>query len=188
MQAIRGCLRTVRRIGIIHQIPIYVMFEDETRGIKPGTQNYKLAFYIKLVIAACQKGIIPVIKYLTAHDMTPNSPAIFIPLLAEPIVTQHLRVKVVCLVGRVVHMRLRAFKEEEAVVINQLGATVKMEKGGDVPSTFVVDELFDVISVSFTVPKAPRLEITDIASLEIESGRIKFVGLCEIGHAHAEMT
>jgi hypothetical protein len=175
-------------MGIIHQVPIYVMFDDETRGIKPGTQNYKLACYMKLVIATCQKGIIPVIKYLTAHDMTPNSPAIFIPFLTEIIVTQHLRVKVVCFEGRVVHMRLGAFKEEETVVINQLGATVKMKKDGDVPSTFVVEELFDVISVSFTVPKAPGLGITDIASLEIESGRIKFVGLCEIGHAHAEMT
>lgn len=37
---------------------------------------------------------IPIVKYLTTHDMSTNSPAILIPLLPKPVVSQQLGVKV----------------------------------------------------------------------------------------------
>ena len=39
-------------------------------------------------------GGIPIIEDLTAHDMTSNAPAVFIPLATEPVVTQHLGVEI----------------------------------------------------------------------------------------------
>lgn len=41
----------------------------------------------------------PIVKDLTSHDMTTNSPAVFIALTAEPVVSQHLRIEIMCLEG-----------------------------------------------------------------------------------------
>lgn len=50
--------------------------------------------------------------------MATNAPAVLIPLTAEPVVTQHLRVKVMGLERGVMYVRLGAFEEEEAMVID----------------------------------------------------------------------
>lgn len=41
---------------------------------------------------------IPVVEYLTAHDVSANTPAVFISFLAKPVVTQKLSVEVMGLV------------------------------------------------------------------------------------------
>lgn len=46
----------------------------------------------------------PIIKNLTAHNMPTNTPAILIPLLPEPMVSQQLGIKVMRLERRMVHM------------------------------------------------------------------------------------
>lgn len=91
---------------------------------------------------------IPVIKDLTTHDMTTNSPAVLIPFATKPVVPQNLRVKVVRFVRRVVNVRLGAFEKEETVMVHQLGATVEMEKRCDVSSTLVVNQLLHSVSTS----------------------------------------
>ena len=86
------------------------------------------------------KGL-PVIEDLAAHDVAPDAPAVGVPLLAEPVVAQHLGVKVVRLERRVVDVHLGALEEEEAVVVDQVVAAVQAEEDGDVDLFVVVDEL-----------------------------------------------
>jgi len=60
----------------------------------------------------------PVVKNLTAHHVPPDAPAVGVPLVAQPVVTQNLRVKVVRLEGRVVDVHLWTLEKEEAVVVD----------------------------------------------------------------------
>jgi hypothetical protein len=59
----------------------------------------------------------------------------------KPVVAQDLRVEVVRLKGRVVHVALGALEEEEAVVVDELVAAVEPEEDGLVDALVVVDEL-----------------------------------------------
>lgn len=55
--------------------------------------------------------------------MSPNTPAVLVALLSQPIVTQNLGVEVDRLEGGVVDVRFGPFEEEEAVVVDRLGAS-----------------------------------------------------------------
>lgn len=83
----------------------------------------------------------PIVKNLTSHDMTTNPPAVFVAFTPEPVVAQHLSIEIVCLEGGVVYVGLWAFEEEEAVVVDQLGATVQVEEGGYVSPGRIVNQL-----------------------------------------------
>lgn len=39
------------------------------------------------------------------------------------------------------HVRFRSFKEEEAVMVNRLQASIQMQKGGDISSLVIIDQL-----------------------------------------------
>lgn len=67
---------------------------------------------------------IPVIKDLTSHDVTSYTPAVLIPLAAQPVMTQHLSVEIMCFKRRVMYVRLGTFKEEKAMVIDQFRTTI----------------------------------------------------------------
>lgn len=70
--------------------------------------------------------------------MPPHPPAICIPLVAQPVMPQHLSVKVVRLKRRVVDVHLGPLKEEEAVMVDTLLATVQPEEDGDIDALIVV--------------------------------------------------
>lgn len=118
VQIIRRSLSMMRRLSHIQQIAIDVVLEDEARGVKP------------------------VVKDLAAHDVPADAPAVGVPLVTQPIMTQNLGVEVVRLEGGVVHVHLWPFEEEEAVVVYQLVAAVKAEEDCFVYTFFVVHELF----------------------------------------------
>lgn len=63
--------------------------------------------------------------------MPTHAPAVLVPLVPQPVVAQHLRVKVVRLERRVVHVELGALEEEEAVVIDVFLAAAEAEEDGD---------------------------------------------------------
>lgn len=73
--------------------------------------------------------------------MAPDAPAVSVPLLAQPIVTQDLGVKVVRLERGMMDMHLGAFEKEEAVVVDELVAPVETEEDGDVDVVVVVHKL-----------------------------------------------
>lgn len=74
--------------------------------------------------------------------MPPNTPAVFPPLVAEPIVTQNLCVVVVRLKRRVMDVRRPGpLEEEEAVVVDELVSAVESEEHGHVDALVVVDQL-----------------------------------------------
>lgn len=128
----------------------------------------------------------PVIENLATHDMTANPPTVLITLVAKPVVAQDLGVKVVCFERRVVHMRLGALEEEEAVVINLDEAAVEMQECGSIPPILVVNQLLRSYQ---TLPRQHRLVEKDtyITGLEVEPGCVKHKGLCKVRHAHSEM-
>jgi predicted transcriptional regulator len=74
--------------------------------------------------------------------VAPDAPAVLIAFVAQPVVAEDLGVEVVRLEGRVVHVRLGPLEEEEAVVVDALGAAVEAEKDGLVDAGVIVDELF----------------------------------------------
>lgn len=78
--------------------------------------------------------------------MPPDAPAVRVPLVAQPVVPQHLGVKVVRLKRGMVDVHFGALKEEEAVVVDQLVAAVEAEEDGDVDVLVVVDELVSLFS------------------------------------------
>ena len=88
-----------------------------------------------------QQENLPVVKDLTPHHMATDAPAVGIPLVAQPVVTEHLGVKVVCLERRVVDVHLGPLEEEEAVVVDQVVAAVQPEEDGYVDVVVVVDQL-----------------------------------------------
>lgn len=63
---------------------------------------------------------LPVIENLASHDMASYAPAILVSLEAQPIVSQHLSVKVVRLKGRMMHVAFWPFEEEEGVMVHKL--------------------------------------------------------------------
>lgn len=123
MQAVRGRQGALRRVGIVEQITIDVVLQHEPAGVKP------------------------VVKYLAPHDVPAHAPAVLIPLVPQPVVAQDLGVEVVRLEGRVVHVAPFTLKEEEAVVVDLLVATVEAEEDGYVFAVVVVDELVRVLII-----------------------------------------
>jgi uncharacterized lipoprotein YmbA len=66
----------------------------------------------------------PIIKDLTAHDMSADTPAVVIALVPQPIMTKNLNVKVVRFKGAVVNMALWTLEKEEGMMIDGVGTTV----------------------------------------------------------------
>ena len=83
--------------------------------------------------------------------MPSDTPTVLIALVPQPVVTQNLSIKVVCLKGRVMNMHLWAFEEKEAVVVDLDVATVQSEEDGDILAGIVMDELPRGISQAFWV-------------------------------------
>jgi hypothetical protein len=73
--------------------------------------------------------------------MAPDTPAVLVSPLAQPIMAQNLGVKVVRLKRGVMDVHLGAFEKEEAVVVDKLVASVEPEEDGDVDLVVVVNEL-----------------------------------------------
>ena len=117
MQIIWCGLSSVYRGIMINQIPIHIMLQDKLGRIKP------------------------VIKDLAAHDVPPDAPAVGVALLAQPVVAEHLGVKVVGFEGGVVDVRLGTLEEEEAVVVDEFGAAVETEEDGYIDVVVVMHEL-----------------------------------------------
>jgi len=114
-----------------------------------------------------------------------DAPAVGVPLLAEPVVAEHLGVKVVGLERRVVDVHLGALEEEEAVVVDQLVAAVEAEEDGDVDVFVVVDKLGRLVSTETNIQD--WWGGTHLAGVEVEVGRVEFVALGKVGHAHAKV-
>lgn len=50
--------------------------------------------------------------------MTSDAPTVFVPLAAEPVVSQHLCIKIMRLKRGMMHVRPGTFKEKEAMMID----------------------------------------------------------------------
>ncbi len=105
------------RLGLVQQIAVDVVLEDEPRRIEP------------------------VVEDLAAHDVPSHAPAVLISRMTQPVVPEHLGVEVVRLEGRVVHVVLGSLEEEEAVVVYELVSAVQAEEGRDVDLLVVVYQL-----------------------------------------------
>lgn len=57
--------------------------------------------------------------------MSSHTPAVLVPFVPKPVVSQYLGVKIVRLKGRMMDVRFRAFEEEKAVMVNQLFASLE---------------------------------------------------------------
>lgn len=144
MQITRARQGPLRRVRIIHQIPIGIML------------HYKLA------------RIKPIVEDLAPHDMPPYAPAVLVALVPQPVVAQHLRVVVERLKAAVVHVRgARALEEEEAVVVDLLGALVEAEEDGHVFARRGVDQL---------------------GRQQVEVGREELVFFLVVGYAEPEVS
>ncbi len=117
VQAVWSRLGVVRRFGLVQEIAVDVVLEDEARRVEP------------------------IIEYLAAHYVPAHAPAVLVAVLPEPVVAQHLGVEIVRLEGRMMHVVLGALEEEEAVMIYKLIASVQAEEGCDVYIVIVVHEL-----------------------------------------------
>lgn len=100
----------MRRRILIDHVAVRVVLHDEATGVKP------------------------VVEDLRAHDMPPYAPHLLVLLLDQPLVTHHLCVKVLHLVGGVVDLCSRLMRpvmpcDQEAVVIRVLSAEVQVIKG-----------------------------------------------------------
>ena len=84
---------------------------------------------------------IPVIENLTPQYMSPDAPTILIALLDQPIVSEHLGVKIKHLEGRMMHVHFGTLEEEEAVVVDELLAAVQMHECHDVAALTVVQHV-----------------------------------------------
>lgn len=142
MQTIRRCPGALRRICIVQQITIDIMLQDEPTRIKP------------------------IIEDLTPHDVSTYTPAVLVALVPQPVVTEDLGVKVVCLKGRVMNMALWTLEEEEGVVVDLLATAVEAEEDCFIFAASIVNEL---------------------AGIKVEILRVEFIAFLEIGHAHAVM-
>lgn len=145
MQPIRAGLGALRGVLLVEQVAVDVVLEDELGRVEP------------------------VVEDLAAHDVPADAPAVLVALVAQPVVTQDLGVEVVRLEGRVVHMALGTLEEEEAVVVDLLGAAVQPEKDGYVLVLVVVVELFLLVSAGLW--RALKVNVwlwTDLAGVEVE--------------------
>jgi hypothetical protein len=68
--------------------------------------------------------IIPIIKDLAAHDMSSHTPTVLVAFVAEPVVAQHLCVKIMCFKRGVMDMAFRSLEEEETVVVDELSTSI----------------------------------------------------------------
>lgn len=118
MQTIWARLGALRGVLPVEQVAVDVVLEDELGGVEP------------------------VVEDLAAHDVAADAPAVFVALVAQPVVAQDLGVEVVSLEGGVVHVALGTLEEEETVVVDLLVATVQPEEDGYVLVLVVVVELF----------------------------------------------
>jgi hypothetical protein len=84
---------------------------------------------------------LPIIKDLAAEHVASHAPAVLVTLFSQPVMAEHLGVKVVRLIRRVVYVELGPLVKEEAVVIHLFRATVQPKKGGDVDAFSVVYDL-----------------------------------------------
>ncbi len=98
--------------------------------------------------------------------MPADAPANLIALLAQPVVAEHLRVEVMGLERRVVHVRDWAFEEEEGVVVDERGSAIDAREGCYIAAGRVVEE---------------------VAGEEVEAGCVEGICFCEVGHDHAEV-
>ena len=112
------------------------------------------------------RGIEPIIEDLTSHNMPPNTPAILPPLVPQPVMTQHLRVKVMRLETRMMNVTFGAFEEEKAVVVHELFSTIKSAEAIELAASGIVDQL--------------RWE-------EVEASGVELEGLRKVANAHSEM-
>lgn len=166
MQPIRTSLSPLGRILAIKQIPIDIMFKDKLARVEP------------------------VVKDLAAHDVAPDAPAVFVALVAQPVVAQDLGVKIVRLKGRVVHVALGPFEEEEAVVVYFFVAAVQPEEDCYVLVVVIVVELYKWGVSGLLWCTRPFHWVgcgAYLAGVEVEVFRVKFIALLEICHAHAVM-
>lgn len=113
-----ACHTNVSRLLVVHQIAIDIVLKDKFRRVEP------------------------VVEDLTTHYMPSNAPAYLVAFLAQPVVTEYLRVKIMCFEGRVVHMADWSFEEEEGVVVDERSrASVNSVEGGDGAALGSVKEL-----------------------------------------------
>lgn len=117
MQPVRARLCALRGVLAVEQVAVDVVLEDEAAGVEP------------------------IVKYLAAHNVAADAPAVLVALVAQPVVAQDLGVKVVRLERGVVHVALGALEEEEAVVVDFFVAAVQPEEDGYVFVGVVVVEL-----------------------------------------------
>lgn len=117
MDAILTGRALLRLSSVIHQVTVDIMLEDESRGVKP------------------------IIEDLTSHNVPPDTPAVLPALVPQPVMTQHLRVKVVCLETRMMNMTFGTFEEEKAVVVDKLLSAVKSAEGVELAASWIVDQL-----------------------------------------------
>jgi hypothetical protein len=73
--------------------------------------------------------------------MPSHSPAVLVALLSEMIMAQELGIEVIRLIGGMMNVVLGTLEEEEAVVVDKFGSTVKMEESGDIRPVLVIDDL-----------------------------------------------
>lgn len=83
------------------------------------------------------------------------------------------------------HMPFGALEEEEAVVINELTATVEVQEGSYVFAGWIVDKLH-IVSYGQCHSIIFRLS-THVARFEVEPGRVELVGARKVRHAHTEV-
>ena len=99
---------------------------------------------------------LPVVKDLASHYVAAHAPAVLVPLLAQPVVPEHLDVEVMDLVGCVVYMAFGPFEDEEAVVISPFLTQVNVHKGGNVIARSVVLQLKGKCAVSKELSRQRR--------------------------------
>jgi hypothetical protein len=87
-----------------------------------------------------------------------------------------------------VYMGLGPLKEEEAMMIDQLGPTLKRQKRGDIPPAVIVHELIDQEQSTIGSLCSCGPSSAYAAGEQVESGRVEFICPREIGHTHPEVT
>lgn len=109
------------------------MFHNETRLVVPARVSTPNSANLDQ-----QHQVLPIVEYLRTQHMSANTPCQFILLVFQPLMTKRLDIKVMNLKTRMMNMGLRAFKEEEAVMIYHLLSSVQMHECGDITPIFVV--------------------------------------------------
>lgn len=146
IQSIRRSRHAVCRFRHVEQIAIHIVLHNEASRVKPVFKLFSVSSHDAVITAQicpgeCGRRNSPIVKDLTAHDVPANTPAVLVALLAQPIVTQDLGVKVVRLERRVVDVHLGPFEKEEAVVVNLLRPPVQAEEDCNVLFFLIVGQL-----------------------------------------------